>query len=473
MKNPVSKLLVFSLLVSPALAAAAPAPHRTLSGTWGRALPLFAQAIRPTAFPNDHALRQAALLKELKSESFAETADPALVEHLIEGLSRLEDFAALDGLFARAQNYPPEIRDVAIQRLVGGLTRELGSQELSRRFWSIADRKQLYSLKPGARMLTNKLIDTHVHLSMLPSPENGAILSKAMIDSPLVRTISYLKGYPLDRPEEANRKYVDDLVNAVKASERVGQVVLLGMDGVYDASGNLLKDETAKYIPNDLLMKTAREHSDIFLPGPSINPARRGAIEELHRVAEQGAVLIKVLPNSQAFDPGDARFKSFYDAMVALKMPLLSHIGLEFSIKGKDQTMGDPARLTMALERGVDVIGAHAGSHGSGWERYLPTFLRMMERFTNLYADVSALTLQNRFPALLKLSRHPEIHDRLFFGTDYPLPVWAFPALFAGLGGLGAYLRARRIKNPFDRQASVMESLGFKLTDMRRLIGRR
>lgn len=37
------------------------------------------------------------------------------------------------------------------------------------------------------------------------------------------------------------------------------------------------------------------------------------------------------------------------------------------------------------------------------------------------------ISLSNRLGMLLKIRRHPEIFDRLLFGTDYPLSVFHFP----------------------------------------------
>ena len=41
-------------------------------------------------------------------------------------------------------------------------------------------------------------------------------------------------------------------------------------------------------------------------------------------VAEAGAVLVKVLPNSQQFDPGHYRYQKFYRELAKLSLPLLS-----------------------------------------------------------------------------------------------------------------------------------------------------
>lgn len=73
---------------------------------------------------------------------------------------------------------------------------------------------------------------------------------------------------------------------------------------------------------------------------------------------------------------------------------MLSHVGYEFSLIGKDQSPGDPNRLRPALEEGATVIAAHACSSGLMiYEKFFPTLLEFVKRYPNFYADVSALTL--------------------------------------------------------------------------------
>ena len=296
------------------------------------------------------------------------------------------------------------------------------------------------------------LVDCHVHLAAVPEGDNGCYISPRMLRSPLFRVLMWKQGLDPARPHEANRKYVDDLLTELRASQHVRQAVLLGMDGVYDRDGRYDRERTEFLIGNDYVLATARAHPHEFLAGVSINPMRRDAIDEVHRCADAGAVLVKVLPNAQQFDPADARHKLFYRALAERRLPLLSHVGYEFSLIGKDQSAGDPTRLRVPLDEGTTVIAAHACSYGLILrEKFLSTLLEFAGRYRGFYADVSALTLPNRFHMLLYLRKLPELHGRLLFGTDYPLPVFRFPAW--GRGGA-------RSKNRFDRQAEVCRALG-------------
>ena len=81
------------------------------------------------------------------------------------------------------------------------------------------------------------------------------------------------------------------------------------------------------------------------------------------------------------------------------------------------------------------------------------------------------LRLPNRFRMLIHLRRHPEIHDRLLFGTDYPLSVMHVAAwgrlAFRTLG------RLIRTTNRFDRQYAVCTSLGVAFKSFEALLEKR
>ena len=301
--------------------------------------------------------------------------------------------------------------------------------------------------------------DVHVHLAALADGENGCFISPRMMRSLKFRLFAWKLGMDLSRPAAANAAYVERLLKELGRSKIVSKAVLLAMDGVYDGDGRLDLARTDVLISNRYVLQVARRRPDFFLPGVSINPQRRDAIDELERSAAEGVALVKVLPNTQCFDPADRRYIRFYRELARRKLPLLSHVGYEFSLVGGDQSAGDPQRLRTALEEGVCVIAAHACSNGLFLlEPHFKTLLEFVRRYPRFYFDASALTLPNRVRMLFLLRRHPEIHERLIFGTDYPLPVFVYPALGR------AYWRALKA-SVFDRQAAVLESLGISYKD--------
>jgi len=312
-------------------------------------------------------------------------------------------------------------------------------------------------------MASKSLIDCHVHLAALPDGDNGCFISPKLLRSPLFRFLLWKHDLSPTQPREANRRYLDRLLTELRASRHVSKAVLLGMDGVYDQTGLLNRQHTDFLVGNDYVFKTVQTYPDVFLAGPSINPQREDAIDEVHRCADAGAVLIKALPNAQHFNPADRRYTPFYRALAQRKLPFLSHVGYEFSLIGKDQSLGDPDRLRPALEEGVTVIAAHACSYGLMlYEKFLPTLLNLCKYHSNFYADISALTQPHRLRMLLHLRHHPELQSRLLFGTDYPLSVFHVAAW--GRVGFGKLWNMIRTKNRFDRQVEVCEGLhlGFR-----------
>jgi predicted TIM-barrel fold metal-dependent hydrolase len=265
---------------------------------------------------------------------------------------------------------------------------------------------------------------------------------------------------------------LEHLITELRASKHVHKAVLLGMDGFYDQTGLLNRQHTGFLISNDYVLNTAKKYPECFLAGPSINPQREDAVDEVHRVADAGAVLIKVLPNAQQFNPADRKYIPFYRALAERKLPFLSHVGYEFSLMGKDQSVGDPDRLQTALDEGVTVIAAHACSYGLMlYEKFIPTFHEFAKRYPSFYADISALTLPNRLRMLLHLRKYPALHDRLLFGTDYPLSVFHLAAW--GRVGLGKMWGMIRTKNRFDRQVEVCRGLGLGFRSLGDIVSQR
>ena len=178
------------------------------------------------------------------------------------------------------------------------------------------------------------LIDCHVHLAALPDKGNGCYISPKMLRALFSVSCSGSTGSP-PTSCSSQPKYLDDLLQELRASRHVGKAVLLGMDAVYDQTGCLNQAETNFQISNDYVLDAVRRYPNDFLAGVSINPQRRDAVEEVHRCADAGATLVKVLPNAQQFDPAHAGYKPFYRALAERGLPLLSHVGYEFSLIGQ------------------------------------------------------------------------------------------------------------------------------------------
>jgi uncharacterized protein len=307
------------------------------------------------------------------------------------------------------------------------------------------------------------VIDMHCHAAGLGFGNSGCFLSPALAKSWKIRF--YLKAFGVTETElrrEGDGLVLRNLSRRLAEATRVQAAVVLALDGVVDSRGELDRDRTELYITNDYLAAQCRLHDNLLF-GASVNPLRRDALERLEKVAAQGAVLIKWLPSIQGTDPADRRLVPFYRRVAELGLPLLAHTGSEESFTRADNHLADPARLRLALEQGVTVIAAHCASNGSNdGEKNLDRLLPLFKAFPNLYADISALTLANRLGHLQRVLRHGELHDRLLYGSDMPLPatVLTNPWLQLPFLGPGRCRSIAALANPWDRDVALNLALG-------------
>lgn len=303
----------------------------------------------------------------------------------------------------------------------------------------------------------------HCHCAGIGAGGSGCFISAQMRKSWKYRF--YLSGFGLT--EEALVKHGDGvsirkIAEEVSQSEEVDGAVILAMDGVVDEGGKIDTYQTLIHIPNEFVAHETDRHDHLFF-GASVNPFRRDALDRLEWCKENGAKLVKWLPSIQGIDPSDRRLEPFYHKLIDLDLPLLSHAGDERSFTGAVDALSDPARLRFPLEVGVRVIAAHMGSTGrnegqDNMERTLST----MEEFPDLWADISALTQINRKRFFQRTLQASGAHDRLLYGTDYPLinmPIvsayhYPFRLSWKEMRSIA------RIKNAWDRDVALKRALG-------------
>lgn len=229
--------------------------------------------------------------------------------------------------------------------------------------------------------------------------------------------------------------YRDNLIRRIDESP-LDHAIVLAMDGIYDERGYLDHDSTKNYVSNEAILALRRDSPKVLF-GASVNPKRRDWRDELERCIAEGAVLLKWLPNVMGFDPSDPDISAFYARLVEVGMPLLSHVGFEYSLPVVNESFSDLDRMVPALEAGVTVIAAHCG--GGRILIDSPAMYRklqeMVERFPNLYLDVSAMASLHRKQRFLRVINDDVVKDRLLYGTDFPIPVhpWAFKKWLAGV----------------------------------------
>jgi len=179
---------------------------------------------------------------------------------------------------------------------------------------------------------------------------------------------------------------------------------------------------------------------------------------------------VKWIPPIMEIDPEEPRLVPFYKKMAELKLPLLSHTGMEKSFSRATKELGDPEKLRLPLSLGVTVVAAHIAAaekyHG---ERGPDRLARLMREYPNLYADISALTQINRPGTLKEAVTRPEFSGRLVYGTDFPLINTLLVSPWYSLHlSLAQKLSICRTKNPWDRDVLIKHDLGVQMDSFAR-----
>lgn len=256
--------------------------------------------------------------------------------------------------------------------------------------------------------------------------------------------------------------YAEQLLRFVQTSD-LDKAVLLAQDLPRSATGDVLETAGSFYVPNDYVLGLAREHPE-FLAGISIHPARPDAFEELDRCLEEGAALLKCLPNCQNIDWNDRRYTRFLERMAEAGLPLLAHTGGEHTLPVIDQRLADPRVLTRPLEIGVTCIAAHCATASGIFDRdYFADFLAMLERYPNLYGDNSAFCTPNgRIRGKhLDACIAPHLKGRILHGSDAPVPVMGHELFLRGYVSWQDFRASLNEKNPIQRDYLLKQASGF------------
>lgn len=303
----------------------------------------------------------------------------------------------------------------------------------------------------------------HVHAAGIGAGGSGAFVNEVMAES--FRFPFYLRAFGVSRSEleSAGDGLVIARISAqIAASKRVRKAVVLALDGVVDGSGELDRQATQVYVPNEFVAQAVARYDNLCF-GASVNPYRHDALQRLQRAKFAGAVLVKWIPNIMDIDPADESIRPFYAKLVALDLPLLTHAGQERSFSSAKDELGDPRRLELPLSMGVTVIAAHIATTGdnegeSNFERILPMF----ERHPHLYADVSSLTQINKRGYLQRAFAVSGLEQRLLYGSDWPLQFFPLVSSYFHIDSIGGSKAKSiaRIDNAWDRDVALKTALG-------------
>lgn len=285
-----------------------------------------------------------------------------------------------------------------------------------------------------------RFVDVHNHVVGVGHGNSGCTVHPSMTDAwghpfSWVRFKAYARASGIEDFDAIDQDFMRVLKSRVEAMPHQGIHLLFAFDRVFDEAGTPLPDHTVFHVPNRRMLE-AVGMSERFAACASIHPYRPDAVDEIHRMADAGAVAIKWLPNAMWIDPSHPLCKASYNAMVERNLTLISHGGEEQAVpSAHTQEYGNPLRLRHALDAGVQVVVAHCASHGKSTDLDAPNtpqrssfelFMRMMDDPQwdgQLHGEISAILLFNRVAGVADtLLRRTDLHHRLVNGSDYPIP---------------------------------------------------
>lgn len=249
--------------------------------------------------------------------------------------------------------------------------------------------------------------------------------------------------------EEVNERHFSQ-------ARSVDRLVLLAFDEYHDDAGNVVGIAERRqrvgsdlYTSNSLVRAMCAARPDRYLFGASLHPYRkergRDACELLDELAAAGAVLVKWLPIHQNIDIEDARSVAFLRRAAELNLPMLIHYGGEMSLARQHMEFESPIPLLGVLRRLREAgrmpttIVAHVATPSFLWQSrrgHDALIDAMLGEFADapLYADISALGAPGRTAWMRRLARREELHSKLLWGSDYPIPVF-LPAFWTRTSG--------------------------------------
>jgi predicted TIM-barrel fold metal-dependent hydrolase len=265
-------------------------------------------------------------------------------------------------------------------------------------------------------------------------------------------------------------------------AESVDRLVLLAFDEYHDDGGTAVgaADRGRRlgsdlYVSNSLVRGMCTARPDRFLFGGSIHPYRvrdgRNACDMLAELAHAGAVLIKWLPIHQNIRAEDPRTVAFLRKAAQVGMPMLIHYGGEMSVSRQHMEFESPVPLLGVLRRlraesaMPTVIVAHAATPSFIWQsafghRALVDALLGEFADAPLYADISALTAFGRTRWLRRLASRKELHGKLVWGSDYPVPVML--RSFKRVLGRPTWQQISTLPSWIEQSLRLPQALGFE-----------
>ncbi len=305
------------------------------------------------------------------------------------------------------------------------------------------------------------MLDIHAHLL------NSDVRFDRFYDKLAIRFFASKLGIEpqalIDNPYLA---YTKGLMKNVRESKHLSKTVLFGVDARVDERGKTLHKDITVCATNDDMLSLYLNNQDIIIPFFSINPLRPDALDLIDKYTELGFKGAKFLQNYWGVDTTDERFIPYFEKLKEKNLPLIVHIGSESSVHSFKECESIQM-LNQPLEIGVNTICAHMAlsytplgifkalsQNPKHFNEEYHKLLEMLAYHDNLYADISAILTPVRAKVLQHLAQEKSIHDKLLFGTDFPVP---FTTMFNSYDLSFKKRRALgRIENPHDRYAEAI-----------------
>jgi mannonate dehydratase len=279
-----------------------------------------------------------------------------------------------------------------------------------------------------------QLWDAHVHLAGVGDGDAGTWVNPRM--DAWWHPVDYLRKrfYMNAACAETDAVYIERLYSLYARMPDGVRALLFAFDYCYREDGERDLEHSPFYVPNEYAAAVARGHPDRFEWVASVHPYRADAVAALQQAAADGARAVKWLPPVQGMDPASPRCDAFYAVLARLDLPLITHAGKELAVDGDTSEFGNPLRLRRALDCGVRVVIAHCASLGKSVDldrganaprmSNFKLFLRLMDSRDHagrVFGDIADVTARLRAKALPTLLERSDLHDRLLYGSDYPI----------------------------------------------------
>ena len=315
------------------------------------------------------------------------------------------------------------------------------------------------------------MIDAHVHMVGTGLHGSGCRLNLRKWHDRLTARIMLRS---LGLPYSAMRGDLETVylarIRQLRIEAGLSHLVILAQDFPHSDSGEQLPAKAKLFVPNAYVLEIARRYRDC-LAGVSIHPARPDALDELEACIQQGAALVKILPNVQNIDCSNRKYIRFWERMGEAGLPLLAHTGGELSLPVLNKHYADPRTLGLPLECGVNVIAAHCGTSSLYFdEDFTNVLLNLFARYPNLYADNSGMNTPFRCRHLPRLSTGA-FAERMIHGSDLPIPISAVWLWLRGKLSIRQFNQLAKISNPLKQDIAIKRALGFPEDTFSRLYG--